>query len=269
MRRFAVLTAVLSATLIATPALAAKLVGKIVVTNEFRESLGSSATTDDSSLQEGYWNEPNGVIPVEPPRVDPSRDLGVVIIKEGAEPPKPDELQTVKVRTGGLERNVIVTRPKSAIRLRSVDPFDHELYSPDLDSFRPERQAQNAFRPIEFPKEGVYHIRCRLMPHFNAFVVVTNATLVVDVDSKGKFTVDELEPGNYTLKVFHGGKWVHEQKFEVTDDKKQKEVQLEVKIEGKSSAEAGKKGDAKKGDKPAEDAGDAGKKPEKKDEKGK
>ena len=264
MRRFALITAVLSATLAATPALATKVVGKIIVTKEFRESLSRGEQPEPSRL-DGYWNEPNGIIPVQPPRVDPSRDLAVVIIKEGAKPPAPDKLKTIKVRTGGLERNVIVTRPKSTLRLRSVDPFDHELYSPELEGFRPERQAQNAFRPIDFPEEGVFHIRCKLMPHFNAYVLVTNATMIAEVDRKGKFTLDDLEPGNYTLKVFHGGKWIHEQKFEIADEKKKKDVQLEVKLKGKAkkapAKSDGKKGDAKDGDKAAKDAA---KKPEKK-----
>jgi hypothetical protein len=240
MRRFAVITAVMSATLVATPALATKLVGKIIVTKEFRESLKEGDKPAAGSRLEGYWNQPNGIIPVQPPRVDPSRDLGVVIFKEGAKPPGPDKLTTVKVRTGSMERNVIVTRPKSTLRLRSVDPFDHELYSPEVKGFIPERQAEGAFRPLELPKEGIYHIRCKLMPHFNAYVVVTNATYVVEVDRKGKFKLDELEPGDYTLKVFHGGKWVHEQKFEVTDEKKKKEVELEVKLSGKAAPKSDK-----------------------------
>jgi hypothetical protein len=245
-----VISAVAAVLLAATPALATKVVGKILVTKEFREALADPAESEDDQRLRGYWNEPNGMIPVQPPRVDPSRDLGVVVFKEGAKPPAPDKLATVKVRTGGLEKNVVVTRPKSTIRLRSIDPFDHELFSPELDSFRPERQAKNAFRPIEFPKEGVYHIRCKLMPHFNAYVLVTSATLVLEVDVKGNFTLDEVEPGSYTLKVFHGGKWVHEQKFEVSDEGKKKDVRLEVKLAGpakKTEKKKDDKGDQKPG----------------------
>lgn len=241
MRRLVVITALMSAISAASPALATKVSGKVVVTSEFREGLSKAAKGDEGSRLEGYWNEPNGIIPVLPPRVDPSRDLGVVVFKEGAKPPGPDQLTTVKVRASGMERSVIVTRPKSTIRLRSVDPFDHELYSPELDSFRPERQAKNAFRPIDFPKEGVYHLRCKLMPHFNAYVVVTSATLVVEVDQKGNFTLEDVEPGKYTLKVFHGGKWVHEQAFEVEEDGKKKEVRLEVKLEPKKAAKPDEK----------------------------
>jgi hypothetical protein len=261
MRRFAVISVLVSAMSIAGPALATKVSGKIVVTKEFREALSDASKSEESSRLEGYWNEPNGIIPVLPPRVDPSRDLGVVIFKEGAKPPGPNQLSTVKVRAGGMERSVIVTRPKSTIRLRSVDPFDHELYSPEIDSFRPERQAKNAFRPIEFPKEGIYHLRCKLMPHFNAYVVVTNATLVVEVDRKGDFTLEDVEPGKYTIKVFHGGKWVHEQKFEVEEDKKKKEVRVEVKLVPKKKPA---KADKKKKDAEGKQDGKGGEKQDKK-----
>jgi hypothetical protein len=264
MRRFAVISVAVAAALIATPALAAKVIGKIIVTKEFREALAEAAPAPADERLEGYWNEPNGIIPVEPPRVDPSRDLAVVIIKEGAPAPGPNQLETVQIRTAGLERSVVVTRPKSTIRLRSSDPFDHELYSPELESFRPERQANGAFRPIEFPAEGVYHIRCKLMPHFNAYVLVTNATLVMSVDEKGNFTIDEAEPGNYTVKVFHGGEWVEEQKFEVKDDKKVKEVRVEVKLGGgkPGAADAPKQDDGKADGKPGEAAAEPAKKAE-------
>jgi hypothetical protein len=243
------ITAVISVMLMAGPALATKVTGKIVVTKEFRQALADAEKPPEQQRMTGYWNLPNGIIPVMPPRVDPSKDLGVVVFKEGAAPPAPDKLSTVKVRAAGLERNVIVARPKSTIRLRSVDPFEHELYSPELDSFRPERQAKNAFRPVDFPKEGVYHIRCKLMPHFNAAVVVTPATYVPEVDARGSFTLTDMEPGNYTIKVFHGDKWIHEQKFEIKEEK-QKELKVEVKLTGPAPAkDAQKKGDGKDGGK--------------------
>lgn len=246
MRRFQVIVVAALAMLIATPAAAVKVVGKIVITREFRESLAETDGPAKDERLKGYWNEPNGLIPVQPPRVDASKDLGVVIFREGADPPGPDKLSTIEVRASGLERNVIVTRPKSTIRLRSVDPFDHELYSPDLDSFRPERQAKDAFRPIEFSREGVYHIRCKLMPHFNAYVLVTNATLIAKLDRRGNFTIEDAEPGKYVVKVFHRGKWIHEQGFEIKDEKKQKDVRLEIKLKPlpKKAAEDGGKGQA-------------------------
>ncbi len=217
---------------------ATKVNGKIVVTSKFRQQIADVANKTAGAKSKGYWNEPNGVKQVEPPRVDPSRDLGVVIFKEGAASPGPDDIATVKVRTGSLEKNVLMVRPGSTLKFKSVDPFDHELYSPTLDGFKPERQSRNAFRPIDFKSEGTYEVRCKLLPHFLGWIVVVPATYIAEVDSKGGFSLDEMEPGKYEVRIFHRGKWVLTQSFEIT---KEKEIQVLVKLDVKDNGAAKKK----------------------------
>jgi plastocyanin len=218
------------------PALAAKVTGKVVVTKEFRESVERAAKAKQEGQQASYWNEPNGLLPVEPPRVDPSLDLGVVLFKEGAPAPGPDAVATVPVRAARLEKSVVVVRPGSSLRFNNVDPFDHELYSPTVETFKPERQAKGAFRPVEFKGEGVYEVRCQMMPHFLGWVVAVPATLVLELNKAGEFKLDELEPGKYTIKVFHGGAWVHEESFTV-EDKREQAFEFKLKGDGTVPAE--------------------------------
>lgn len=231
-----------------SPAWGAKLQGKVVVSKGLVESLAEQEREEADAQRAYYWNEPNGMIPVRPPAVRPNSDLAMVLVKEGAAAPTPDELTTVKVRAASLERNVVVTRPGSTIRFRNVGPFDHELYSPGMPGFKPERQSRDAFRPIEFAKEGIFEVRCQLQPHFRGYVVVTNATTVVPMRKDGTFSIDELEPGKYTIKVFHRGSWIHEQKFEVAEDKR--EVQVEVKLASPGAASSPPAGAAEKDAKP-------------------
>ncbi len=214
------------------PALAAKVTGKVLVTQEFQEALAENE--DDDGKTTYYWNQPNGIIGVAPPRVSPTSDLAVVAVKEGSEPKGADDIQTVDVRTGSLERNVVVTRPGSTIRFLNVSPFNHELYSPQLGSFKPEVTSTKSFRAIEFKQEGIYEVRCKLMPHFLAYVVVTGgADFALKAD--GSFT-EELDPGKYSLKVFHDGKWVHTQKI---DTEGTRSVNVQLKLEpGQEVADA-------------------------------
>ena len=107
-----------------------------------------------------------------------------------------------------------------------------------MKSFPPERQSRNAFRPIDFPKEGVFEIHCKLFSHFKGWIVVTKSTDVLTVDTKGAFTLEEMEPGKYTIKVSHRGAWIHEKSFEIT---KEREIQVEINLtpkgKGKSTEE--------------------------------
>ncbi len=251
MLRFVAFVAVLAFCLSGNPTLAAKVQGKIVVTKELRESLSELDGKNRKAASTGYWNEPNGVIQVDPPFVNPSRDLGVVLIKDGAADRGPDDVLTVKVLAGSLEKNLVIIEPGTRIKFVSIDPYDHELYSPGMKNFLPEKQSRNAFRPIDFPKEGVFEVRCKLFSHFKAWIVVTKSTDVLKVDAKGAFTLEDMELGKYTIKVSHRGAWIHEQSFEI--EKERGEIKMEIKLTpkgkatGKKSSDTGKKKKKKNG----------------------
>jgi hypothetical protein len=226
----------------AAPAQAAKVTGRVVVTMEYREALAKADEGAAESGRDYYWNEPNGIIPVEPPRVDPSADLGVAIFQEGAESPKASAPVPVDINSAGCSQNAIVVLPGATIQFKSSEPFDHELYAEKIPSFKPGRQSTDSVRPLDPPGEGIYEVRCRLMPHFQAWVVVAKALQIVKLAPDGSFSVENLAPGKYTIKVFHDGAWVQEQKFEVADVR---EMQIEVKLTAAGAAEAAKDGAGK------------------------
>ncbi|MCU0664626.1 MAG: hypothetical protein MUC50_20165 [Myxococcota bacterium] len=203
--RTSVLGVFLLVALGANDARAANLSGKVTVTPAFREALAAQEKKVGETERLYYWQEPNSALPVVPPAVSPTKDLAIIIRLDGAPDPGPDELQTVDVRAGSLAKNLVVTRPGSTVRFKSVDVFEHELYSPNLPSFTPERQSSGAFRPIEFPSEGLFEVRCKLMPHFVGYVLVTKATHVASLAADGAFTLDKAEPGKYTVQVAFRG----------------------------------------------------------------
>jgi hypothetical protein len=237
--RFIAIVVGVAFSLSSNPAFATKINGRVQVTTEFRESLAKQESDEGKAVNNYYWNQPNGIISVMPPLVDPTSDLAMVVFKEGSDPEGPDDVTSVDVRTGSLAKTVVVTRPGSTIRFLNVSPFNHELYSPQLSSFKPELQSTKAFRAIEFKEEGVYEVRCKLMPHLSAYVVVTGGK---DIELKGDGTFqEELEPGKYTFKVFHGGKWVHK---ESVDTEGNRNVTVQIKLEpGKEVADEASKPD--------------------------
>lgn len=222
--------------LVSQNVLAVGLSGKIIVTTKFLDSLEAAQKDQDNTAKAYYWNEPNGISPVRPPRVNPNEDLGVVLLRKGDSANTPEKLTTVKVRAGGLEPGVLITRPGSTVRFRSVDPFEHELYVSGMESFKPELQSKGQFRHIEFANEGIFEVRCKTMPHFRAYIVVVNAGQFVNVKPDGEFSSENLEPGEYELKVFHGGSWIHTQTVSIPEGSK-KDVKVDVSLESGASSE--------------------------------
>lgn len=253
MLRHTALMALIIAFSIPSLASATKLNGKIVVTKELREALADKESKARDPKLSGYWNEPNGVHQVAPPKVDPSSDLGIVIYREGAKAPEADKVKSVKVHTGSLEKNVVVIRPGTRIKFVSVDPYDHSLYSPELEAFGPEKQSRKAFRPIDFKDKGIYSVRCELLTNFEGWIVVSPATYVVEASSNGSFTMEDMEPGKYKIKVFLEGEWIHEQEFEIPE--KGKEAKVEVKLEPTTASKKPAGKDEKKKDDEKKDDG--------------
>lgn len=208
-------------------AAAATLSGKISVSKNFLEQLDEQRKETEKNSVHGYWNEPNGVRPVAPVRVDLSSDIGVAIFREGAEDPKADPVLSLNVMTGSLEKNVVVIRPQSRIKFVMKSPFDHELYAPGKHDFKAQQQGSNSFRPIDFYSAGIFEVKCKLFPHFQGWVVATPATYVPEVSKSGTFTVDDVEEGKYTLKVFFRGQWIVAKKFEVSGKKQEIAVELQ------------------------------------------
>jgi hypothetical protein len=206
---------------------AGKLTGKVVVSSKFQNEISERKKSESKNTY--YWNLENGILPIRSERISLQRDIAVVLFDADVTETKPDKLKSVKVHAGAMERNVIVTRPGSTIRFRNVDPMDHELYCPDLPSFEPERQSNGSFRPIRFESEGIFEVRCKLIPHFKAYVVVTKGVQIIPLNGDGTFALSNVSAGKYTLKVFLDGEWIHKQSFTVPDDRR-REVKLQVKL---------------------------------------
>ena len=193
MRLFPVLFAVTVFASGLSAAMAAKVTGKIVVSSELHKQ--AAAKKKEAAKNTYYWNIENGILPVRSHRINPAKDLAVVVFNADANDTEPFKIKSIKVHAGAMERNVVVTRPGSTIRFRNVDPMDHELYCPDMTNFEPERQSKGSYRPIRFENEGIFEVRCKLVPHFIGYVVVKKGVQVIPVNGDGTFLLSDLKAG--------------------------------------------------------------------------
>jgi plastocyanin len=83
------------------------------------------------------------------------------------------------------------------------DAVEHDVFSPDGESFHLGKFRVDEQRVYTFRKPGAYSIRCDIHPGMLAWVFVTESGYAAAVDRKGRFTIDNAPPGTYTLAVWN------------------------------------------------------------------
>ncbi len=190
---------------LATTAAAATLSGSVSVPDDF------TPPTPASGPAPYYWEEWNGFLEPRPRRLDPTRDIAVVLVGEGEAPPN-----TFELAGGSLLPAVLVASPGSDIQIDNTDGCAHELYSDDIDGFTALSTAPGNARTFAAPALGHYQIRDRLYGHVDGHLHVINGLVArAEPDGSGRFSFGDVEPGTYTVKVFYGEREVASSEVEV------------------------------------------------------
>jgi hypothetical protein len=161
----------------------------------------------------GYWRLENGLVPIAPAA---NRSEAVVVLSgvRGQAPPA----RTVTVDINGFQALpwTVVVGEGSVVEFKNSDRVPHDLSLPDLPSLMPiERLAPGALRRQRFLTAGGYAVRDAEHPHLVISVLVVGSPYYDLIDERGGFRIAEAPEGKATLKVWSGGRWVHEQEIEV------------------------------------------------------
>jgi plastocyanin len=106
------------------------------------------------------------------------------------------------------------------VEFPNLDDQYHNIfsYSPvkrfDLGRYRPEE------RPIPsviFDKPGLVTLRCDIHEHMRGLILVLNTPYFVMTDTAGRFRLDRLPPGHYTLKAWIDSRTTREKPVELRD----------------------------------------------------
>lgn len=163
-----------------------------------------------------YWEEWNGFLPPRPRRVEPRRELAVVLVGQG-EPPAPINA-TVKLSGGSLLPSTIVLRAGQTIRIENTDEFTHEILAQGLDGFSAEATSSGQARTVNLARAGNWPLRDRVVGHVRGHLhVLPDLLAVATVDADGRFTFTGVPAGAYTLKVFHGAREVTSQQVIIAE----------------------------------------------------
>jgi plastocyanin len=83
------------------------------------------------------------------------------------------------------------------------DAVDHDVFSPDNESFHLGKFRVEEQRQYTFKRAGAYSIRCDIHPGMLAWVFVSESGYAAPVDRKGRYKLEGVPPGTYTLAVWN------------------------------------------------------------------
>jgi len=203
----AVALALVSAGSLVGVALAAPVSGKVELSGE-----APSSEEDDAY----YWKAWNGFIDPSPVRLDPAREVTVVLTGTPGDGPAPGCRATL---TGGdLMPRTMVVRTGTPVRIENTDGCRHELFSPEITEFAPLATAPGNARAVPIPAGGPYPVQDRLYAHVSGTIVpIDDLVACGTVGPDGAFRFEGVDAGEYTLKVFRDGEVVHEAPLSVAD----------------------------------------------------
>jgi len=99
---------------------------------------------------------------------------------------------------------VRVVTEGSKIEFPNQDKFNHNVFSKasqgpfDTESFGKGKTKDNVFK-----SPGVYPVYCNVHPRMTAFVITVKTPYFAQAGSDGRFTLDKVPAGKYTLHVWH------------------------------------------------------------------
>ena len=162
------------------------------------------------------WELENGFKEVRPDRVDPRRELAVVLLGEGERPAGSDRLE-VTFAGGGLMPSTIAVRTGTTVLIRNDDEIAHELYALGLPGFSAEATSPRGRRSVNLTTEGRWPLRDKIVPHVRGHLhVLANLVATATADAEGSFAFKGVAPGKYVLKVLHGEHELASQEIELT-----------------------------------------------------
>ena len=135
--------------------------------------------------------------------------------------PRTKTNETARIRQSGYQfrPSMVAIQTGTKVDFPNLDEEFHNVFSCskakhfDLGRFRKEETSPE----VLFNKTGVVKIYCEIHQHMRCFVVVLDTPWFVKTDAEGKFSLNNIPPGDYSLKIFQPSERLIQQRVTVTD----------------------------------------------------
>jgi plastocyanin len=100
--------------------------------------------------------------------------------------------------------HVLVIPVGSQVVFPNSDSVSHQVYSfSPANKFQLPLYRGKPYPPVPFNHEGVVTLGCNIHDQMRAYVYVVEAQYYGRTDADGKFSVADVEPGEYTVDIWH------------------------------------------------------------------
>jgi plastocyanin len=123
----------------------------------------------------------------------------VVYLEDAPAEDAPSHLQTVTIdnRQMTFLPFVSVVAAGGKVVFANLDPFPHNVFSPDGEKFNMGNIPQNGAHARVFKEPGAYSLLCNLHPGMLGYLLVTPSTWFAKSDAKGNFVMKHVPAGTY------------------------------------------------------------------------
>jgi plastocyanin len=140
---------------------------------------------------------------------DRTEDLGNVVVYLTPAASQPRELLTerentvIALQSRQFSPRVRVIAAGSRVQFPNQDPFSHNVFSKVRGGFDTGVYGRGTTRQQVFHEAGVYPLYCNVHPRMTAFVIALDTPHYTQAGADGRFVLDSVPPGRYTLHVWH------------------------------------------------------------------
>ena len=99
------------------------------------------------------------------------------------------------------------------------DGVDHNVFSPDNETFNLGMIKANAASSYTFKSPGSYSLLCSIHPEMLGFIFVGQNPFAAAVDAKGNFKIEHVPAGTYQLSIWNSHLKAAEQSITVVEGK--------------------------------------------------
>jgi hypothetical protein len=186
---------------ICSSALAGDVRGTLTVPSDLPSM--APALTDAAAARARYWEEWNGFLDPRPVRVDPAREIAVVLTGEG--PVSEGEQPHLRFHNGALLPATVVVRVSTGFQIQNDDGCSYELFAEGLEEISPVQTAPGMTRPLTVSTAGHWPLADRTYPHVRGHLhAIPDLVSRAQVEPNGSYLFRGVAPGSYTLHVYHG-----------------------------------------------------------------
>lgn len=98
---------------------------------------------------------------------------------------------------------VLVVPAGATVQFPNLDPFNHNVFSGGESAFDLGLYGRGQSRSRRFTRPGLVRLFCNIHPRMVGFVVVQGNAWHAQPGADGTFTIPDVPPGSYMLKVWH------------------------------------------------------------------